>query len=143
MRDIVFRAKVKRPAKPIFGEILPDGAWVYGELHAASRVPHIHDTPVSRQPIDPETVGQFTGIVDKNGNRIFEGDIVKVKSLQYGKSLGMIVCGIIIYDRGCFWVKRIDAEEIKQSLTSVELEHDIEVIGNIYDNPELLKGGER
>lgn len=45
---------------------------------------------------------------------------------------------VVSYDRACFWVYRIDACELKQSLTSAELMNDINVVGNIYDNRHLL-----
>ena len=142
MRDIIFRAKVKRPAKPILGEILPDGTWVYGELHATSRVPHIHDTPFSKQPIDPETVGQYIGVKDKDGNKIFEGDIIESHSLSgdiarhrigFDGSMGCYIAILLIGQQAGYFF------QLGQNWL---IGYGKMVTGNVYDNPELLKGGE-
>ena len=76
----------------------------------------------------PETVGQHTGLTDKNGTKIFEWDIVK-------HSIGTFV---VKYLDGMFCCSCIEAEY----LTNLgSLSNDCVVIGNIHDNPELLKGG--
>ncbi len=83
--------------------------------------------------IIPETVGQYTGLTDKtdkNGNKIFEGDIVQ--SIE----LGLI--GVVIFDEYCRFMIR-DITTNSTYLTARNNE-DIAVIGNIHDNPELLKG---
>ena len=78
------------------------------------------------QDIIPETVGQFTGMKDKNGRRIFEGDII----LPHGYKPE--ACPVF-YEDFCF---QIDSNIC---VLCVADEEDIEVIGNIYDNPELLE----
>lgn len=85
-------------------------------------------TTMYRINVDPETIGQFTGMTDKNGKEIYEGDIVK-----YNKEVTQVKCDIrtaryILFD-GRISYSLIDDENY-------------EVIGNIHDNPELLKGGE-
>lgn len=77
--------------------------------------------------VDPETVGQFTGLTDKNGVKIFEGDIV----LHKGE------CGLIeySYDYGMF---EVDFDYCFASFIDISASN-CEVIGNIYDNPELLE----
>ena len=129
MREILFR-----------GKDAESGFWCYGDLSFDREGnPHIrfwaHNGYLVRE-VDSKTVGQFTVLVDKNKKRIFEGDIVfdgQRKSVAYVAYLQQ-ECGYVLvyqgYDyrlghraRGCFH------------------EHDpwLEVIGNIYDNPELLE----
>jgi len=73
--------------------------------------------------VDPETVGQFAGLTDKYLNKVFDNDIVQVGKL----------CGFVYFDNGTFkWSG--DNYPLNYKL------HDfIQVIGNIHDNPELLK----
>ena len=84
--------------------------------------------------VDPETVGEFTGLTDKNGKRIFEGDIVK-----YGDTVHKVV----FENRN----KTAYFGLVYSPLETLPFGHyqdlrQIEIIGNIHDNPELLKGGE-
>ena len=72
--------------------------------------------------VNPKTIGQYTCMVDKNGRRIFEGDIIKYKLLCNDDGIGPV-----IFSDQCF-----------MPLTFCKSE-DIEIIGNIHDNPELLK----
>lgn len=84
--------------------------------------------------VKPETVGQYTGLTDKNGKKIFEGDIVKFSHLVFDESrIGVIsyemnVTGFVLGHKGGYsWI--------------VYPNEFYEVIGNIYDNPELLEVG--
>lgn len=83
------------------------------------------DSPVDilAEYVNPETIGQYVGINDKNGNKIFEGDIVQYDNKKIG---------CVGYTNGAFYIEaeNITDEWIPQNLT---------VIGNIYDNPELEK----
>lgn len=86
--------------------------------------------------IENETVGQFTGLVDKNGKEIYEGDIVLSKLKRARKYDERLVI--------CFDDFEWQGKNANGSTTSLSLlveYHTIEVIGNIHDNPELLKGG--
>ena len=82
-------------------------------------------------PVDPATVGQFTGCHDCDGNEIFEGDIVKNESAGF--------CGVIKFKDSA---SIIDIDKIKGTLFACLQTGSLEIIGNIHDNPELLKGGE-
>lgn len=79
--------------------------------------------------IRPETVGQYTGLTDKNGTKIFEGDILL-------KGFEKVV--VKWNENQCRWGIYLDEYEISGFNESTK--NYFEVIGNIYDNPELLKG---
>ncbi|MGN0553502.1 MAG: YopX family protein [Oscillospiraceae bacterium] len=88
-------------------------------------------TPIScNYPVIPKTVGMFTGSTDKNIVKIFEGDIVKA---FLHNETPMIFP--ITFRSGCFWFSNWNWIEFLDKFRNVE------VIGNVYDNPELLKGG--
>ena len=134
MREILFRGKNEKT-----------GQWAYGVPLRCSRKTYIvkyvvwnydtdgneHLTAVGEIQVDPYTVGQFTGLLDKNGNQIFEGDILNG---LYGD---MLVCfgEIIGYGMGFMW-KPVIEDGKWESITGFVDEY--EVIGNKWDNPELL-----
>ena len=131
MREILFRGKAIT------------GKWIYGYYEKYNGGSYINlqtdrlnsgGYPI-REFIEviPETVGQYTGLTDKNGTKIFEGDIVDYDYFGERK-IGKIFfndCGYEIENQGCFLC-----------VQSADKQLDCEVIGNIHDNPELLKGGD-
>ena len=106
------------------------GDWVYGYVYKDALIGcNIFQTKpcLAAIMVDPSTVGQYTGLKDKNGREIFEGDIIKAKTFNYP------LC--IEWDRGeCAFVMRST-----HSGATCGFMWEIEIIGNIYDNPELLK----
>lgn len=85
----------------------------------------------------PETVGQCTGLEDKNGKLIFEGDIIKTK--EYGRDIGHSNVNNfdifkVIYEPAVFRL-----ENVRRGFNLVGNGNDFEIIGNIHDNPELLE----
>ena len=141
MREILFR-----------GKQTDNGTWAYGYLFCIWERTYLcwgttNDVPNMKEVI-PETVGQYTGLTDKNGVRIFEGDIVKCTDtindfefnavVEFGNPNGE-------YNWG-YQLKFISGEESNfDILCWVDMEETgayIEVIGNIHDNPELLEGGD-
>ena len=135
IREVIFR-----------GKRADSGEWVEGILFNAEEDTFIipHGNEYSYDPIeglafdvygckvDPETVGQYTGLTDKNGVRIFEGDIVErvsdgeqavISWLKYSACFGLS------FDGWCCGFDNYDDN----------LPSDFEVIGNIHDNSEILK----
>ena len=133
MREILFR-----------GKRLQGGEWVEGyffksDINKKEResgkatiiftpdcdtfimVPECHNSFM----VVSDTVGQYTGMKDKNGKRVFEGDIL---SLRTGRQ------HVVRFEDGAF--------VLENTAIPVSFANKFEVIGNIHDNPEMLKGGE-
>jgi len=130
MREILFRGKRKS-----------NGEWVYGNYCGAEYLTNegiehlIIEVPRSGSSAQVilETVGQYTGLTDKNGKKIFEGDIMPV--YEQGEEYYYKV----VYNGDCFMLAMLDSEQGSYPLSAKNAIS--EVIGNIHDNPELLKGG--
>ena len=120
MREILFRGKSKTT-----------GEWFYGNLFDKdiSGRTHITTTSIGCLNIDPETVGQFTGITDRDGAKIFEDDIFKI-----GAEEGIFT---VKFDYGCFLAYDGNGEQV--GILSELSTMFVKVIGNIHDNKELLK----
>lgn len=124
MREIFFRGK-------------DSASWVYGDLIHVNGSTLIKPYLDMAFPVQSETVGQYTGLKDKNGNRIFEGDIVRIAtngtrnletySIDFAPEIGMYV----IHNHRDMGDDR--------DFTMMH-GYELEVIGNVHDNPELLKG---
>lgn len=84
--------------------------------------------------VNPETVGQYTGMVDKHGTKIFEGDIIDFSDRSDSDGYGVVQYDANETEFG------IEYDNIYESLGKHYYPEDIEVIGNIYDNPNLVRG---
>lgn len=92
---------------------------------------------VTMKEVIPETVGQYTGMKGKNGVKIFEGDIIRTRG-YYGKEIGVIRRGeYAVYSRYVFG--GYYCADKTSALIEWTSSWSCEVIGNIYDNPELLE----
>ena len=146
-REILFR-----------GKRVSDGKWVEGNLF----IPDLPTAPTQiligtnvvriNYDVIPETVGQYTGLVDKNGKKIFEGDI-----LQYEIKFKLRRCGegvsisryrhVVLFGDSSFCTREFKDGKLGAYLNPIDDSEfgidvsDYEVIGNIHDNPELLEEG--
>lgn len=131
MREILFRGKRK-----------DNGKWVEG-FYTENSITYFSGTPVISDNVDDykverDTVGQYIGLKDKNGKKIFEGDILSQTNKHDEKPLIRVVkyemsCGCC-----CTQVIGFGASG-HFHLDFIRLDKPVEVIGNIHDNPELLE----
>ena len=131
MRTIKFR-----------GKCAYSGKWCYGSLvfYEGEEDAEIHGIDIYREGdelwqktyVYPSTVGQFTGFCDADGKEIYEGDLVKT-------------CGVVCEVRyncaiGAFVLAKSDSRQLRQAMGKTLGLYNCTIVGNIYDNPELLKG---
>jgi len=143
MREILFR-----------GKRVDNKEWVYGFYSNAKGENgrfHYIQYENSFVKVDPATVGQYTGFTDIKGNKVFEGDIVRRKETPFN----IVDIGVVMYDEatGCFRLNSekngvtnrydfVSSDVYRDGYCTVYCKATFEVIGNIFDNKNLLKGGE-
>lgn len=146
VREIEFRAKDVDDNKWVYGTpaIISRDYWMI-EKNAYMEYGEIYDMYAIKQ----ETLGQFTGLCDKDGKKIYEGDIVKLEKGYWGGTYNYVLIEenenyAVYYDKyGRFDLKTEDKDLQFKSVAWHQLvEGNVEVIGNIYDNPELLGGSD-
>ena len=132
MRTIKFR-----------GKDIETGKWLYGNIQVPSKqnVPYfMWDCDHNQKEVIPKTIGQFTGLLDKNGKEIYEGDIIFSQKCDCRAVLHKIEYNV---DNAMFVAKPIqgwyfDFCPVRKDWVD---KYGKEIIGNIHDNPELLEGG--
>ena len=134
MREILFRGKRLDNGKWVEGAFCPnDCDDPFGPMVYKPSIIKLGDPCDGFWfAVDPETVGQYTGLKDKNGKKIFEGDI-----WNCGGCIGVIK-----------WVEDVCSFEANYTMNGIEYANavgayraaKVEVIGNIHDNPDLLEG---
>ena len=145
MREILFRGKRIDNGELVEGAFLNDRDGAFYICPAVSDISY-GDSGNRRRigcwyKVDPSTVGQYTGLKDKNGERIFEGDIVQYHERQFdGKDVP--VRDAVIYEEGGFSVRAYFLNNwLWNSINGNTQLRDVEIIGNIHDNPEFMKEG--
>lgn len=139
MREILFRGKRTDNGEWVYGDLIRDcicnttvqhiGYYLYGEVADTE-----NDDVVS---VIPETVGQYTGLKDKNGKKIFDGDILYSSGAIEDYSLI-----VVRFDGGLFfdyYLKQLGECHDTEAVQNKDWTEDCEIIGNIHDNPELLR----
>lgn len=132
MRKIIFRGFSKKKHKWVYGDMEPssDGKIIIWPLMI------LGDNLADGVP--PESVGQFTGLKDREGKEIYEGDIVDFEPLRGKKSRGYVTYS----DEKARYVVTFQRGKYKRPLSWVCSLGNPVVIGNTYENPELAKGSE-
>ena len=123
-REISFRGKSKSTGEWVFGNLFDKDT--KGRTHIGTTVRRCFD-------IDPETVGQFTGMTDKNGTKIFEGDIVR--HIDTTCHVVEVVNSEVYFDTEMLKFRFRHSNE----LFHCQFNNECEAIGNVYDNKDLLK----
>lgn len=140
-REIIFR-----------GKSLNTGQWLYGDL----RHDNVRRRTYIEYEVDPKTVGQYTGLNDKNGKKIYEGDILRFTvpdgttrhfTIEWAdedrilKSLSFVHDGNPVRISG--WCFNWNGNHLYPTVVEGVPDNEVmEVVGNIYDNPELFEGEE-
>ena len=126
MREIKFR-----------GKRLDNGEWLYGSLVILNGRYFIFDD-ANRHEVDPTTVGEFTGLKDKNGKEIYEGDVMEIPETDFNAE----IIGRVLFEEDAYYIIPLRGGHLWGLHWSLR-KHDAKIIGNIHDNLELLKGGEQ
>ena len=123
----------------VYGSLVIDNGKYYIVLGVNDNI-NRDDYEVYMVEVIPETVGQYTGLKDKNGKEIYEGDIVYCQT-KYGKAKAIIkfIDGKFV----AYWDSKITHPKNGHHIACYDINKRFEVIGNIYDNKELLNETDR
>lgn len=139
MRTIKFR-----------GKRIDNGEWVYGSLDSTDERPAISWLRTNEDGeqvpwfayVKADTVGQFSGLTDQNGKEIYEGDIITLKGdyprVVLWDKMSWALMPTEYYHDEYFWVMNLQHPGLDWW---EEYADEFEIIGNIYENPDMLKGG--
>lgn len=132
MREIKFRGKCSQSKRWVYGWLLTNklGTYIVTEEnpHECTQNHYIEIDEYCR--VVPETVGQYTGLKDKTGREIYEGDIVTGRDAL---SEGFSFTGFVDHENGSFVIKSAIVTHYRW------LDYILETIGNLHDNPDLLE----
>lgn len=147
MREILFRGQTRKKGQQVWMDGTPvDGQWVYGGIFQGTgdysiiygaEKEHFTGADLDKYAVYSDTVGQYTGLKDINGKMIFEGDIIESQGCRW----------VVGFENAAF--AAMDGSNIQFAMFEQYIWHYkkreweapdyFEVIGNIYDNPELLE----
>ena len=133
MREIEFRGKSKNSGRWVHGDLVTNKYQSRQGIHIYEKSNNVNcKSGYQFVRVDKKTLGQYTGLKDKNGTKIFEGDVAKCK---------VDIDLIVLVE----WSEIMSAFVIREPSKSIRycdlcFARNIEVIGNIYDNPELVNG---
>ena len=134
MREIKFRGKSVKNCEWLYGYLFPrsllEDADYLEPLWIASGFEN------ECMAVDTESIGQYTGLHDKNGKEIYEGDIVKFEDVS-GYKDGC--ASVIWHEDSCGYYLENDDDNIYDTLYDFTPSYQMEIIGNIHENPELLE----
>ena len=123
MRQIKFRAKTVNESEWVYGMTIS-----HGTVDRKRKCLFFEVAENKWKGVIPETLGQFTGLTDRNGKEIYEGDILSFPNDDSADR------EVIIFEDGCF---QVDDKWFKTALCRIDT-HERIIIGNIHDNPEMI-----
>lgn len=156
MREILFRAKWIHNKEWIEGYYckISETTYAFAEDYDKYPVPTHHyileeamtdwglPNKFRQYEIDPETLCQYTGLKDKNGNRIWENDIISINTYDYMEPSEDFFGKVVYCEAWAYWCIQQPDNEKPIPLCECEGSYQTDrfVEGNVFDNPELLKG---
>ena len=145
MREILFRGQTRRYGEKVRlnGEKIKSN-WVYGGIFPQNKggdfaIIYQQEPTIKKYPVYADTVGQYTGMKDKNGTKIFEGDILILNDMDGSKGIYEVFWD---GNNGKFAIAQNGNRNYVEDFELFERNEYFKlfmVIGNIYDNPELLE----
>lgn len=113
--------------------------WVYGDLIHLSNgyaIRKLEDDIMSFTRVDRNSIGQYTTRKDGKGNKMFEGDIIKVKLFNFPSGEIEYETGVIVYSKDIFI---ISGKKFDHNLIGIRENETRSIIGNVFENSELIK----
>ena len=134
MREILFRGLHRRKGEKVRMDGTPiESMWVYGgycQYNEERGIIYQTEPNICKYPVYADSVGQYTGVNDKNGNKIFEGDILKSLTGKY----------ILVTNSGCGNWTFIDIQDdIICDWLNIRMLSSCQIVDNIHDNPDFVE----